>query len=219
MTARYETVLFDWDGCLLASLDAWLVAFTEAARSVGLEPDSDQVTAQFGAWDLTQLGIPAASQPEFMSALDRSARQSLGAAALYEGSADLLHALRAAGCAVALVTSSPERAVTPALAKLELTDAFDAVVTADDVRAYKPDAEPVRLALRRLRRPTTGAVMIGDSGKDVGAAVAAGVDSVLIHGPAHRHFHDVAEIRRLQPTYEVESVTALAGLLLPAAPA
>lgn len=213
---RYPTVLFDWDGCLLASLDAWLVAYSSACVAFGVEPVPAAIVAQFGDWDLGKLGIAPEDQQRFVDQLGREAKTSIAEAGLYEGAADLLAALRDAGCQLGLVTSSWSREVLPALHRLGLSDAFDTVVSADDVRHHKPDAEPVLLALDRLGAAGDDAVMIGDSAKDIGAAGNADVDSILIHDDTHAAFHDLPELRRLGPTHVVASFRELADLLLPA---
>jgi len=67
---------------------------------------------------------------------------------------------------------------------LELVAFFDVVVIADDpdVRALKPSARGIQVALHRLRVVPSRAAYVGDR-KDVDVAAAAGVTAVLLGVP------------------------------------
>lgn len=95
-------------------------------------------------------------------------------------------ARRARGLArrVALVTTTDRRNADGVLAALGLADAFDALVTADDVAAVKPDPESYRLALSRMGVGAADALAIEDSPAGIRGALAAGV-AVLAVPSAH----------------------------------
>ena len=63
---------------------------------------------------------------------------------------------------------------------LGLADAFDTIVTADDVAETKPDPEGYRLALAQTRTDPTEALAVEDSAAGVRAALAAGVRVVTV---------------------------------------
>ena len=96
---------------------------------------------------------------------------------------------------VALVTTSDRRNTAAVLTALGLTDAFDAVVTADDVARTKPDPEGYRLALSQLGVAPADALAVEDSPAGLRAAVAAGipvlpVPSPLTHDEVEAMAHD-----------------------------
>ncbi|PAP79503.1 hypothetical protein B1759_14360 [Rubrivirga sp. SAORIC476] len=74
---------------------------------------------------------------------------------------------------VALVTTSGRQNAGLVLAALGLGDAFDDIITADDVVKTKPDPEGYRLALSRASAHPARSLAIEDSPAGVRAAVAA----------------------------------------------
>ena len=100
--------------------------------------------------------------------------------ALYPGVREGLAALRARGVRLACVTNKPARFTHPLLARFDLAQNFDAVVSGDTVERRKPDPEPVLAACRLLGVAIADAVMIGDSANDALAARAAGCRVLLL---------------------------------------
>lgn len=99
--------------------------------------------------------------------------------ALLPGFRELCEDLRTAGVAVALVSSSPHRWIDRVLDRFELHDAFDAVVSADDVPGPgKPAPDVYAHATERLGVDPTAAVAVEDSPHGTAAASAAGLDVV-----------------------------------------
>jgi mannitol-1-/sugar-/sorbitol-6-phosphatase len=91
---------------------------------------------------------------------------------------------------LALVTLSPRGRVDAALSLASLSDAFETIVTADDVLNQKPDPEGIRLALQRLarRRPIGPGSVIALEGTREGirAARHAGIRVIAVGAvPAH----------------------------------
>ena len=82
--------------------------------------------------------------------------------------------------AVALVTTSGRQNAGLVLDALELEDAFDAVVTADDVEQTKPDPEAYRLALTRTGAAAERSLAIEDSATGARGALAAGVPVLAV---------------------------------------
>ena len=81
---------------------------------------------------------------------------------------------------VALVTTSDAHNAGVVLGALGLEDAFDTLVTADDVEDTKPDPEGYRLALTRTASAAERSVAIEDSPAGVRGAVAAGLQVVAV---------------------------------------
>ena len=99
---------------------------------------------------------------------------------LYPGVREGLTALRSRGVRLACVTNKPARFTQPLLARFDLAQDFDAVVSGDTVARKKPDPEPVLAACRLLGVAIADAVMIGDSANDALAARAAGCRVLLL---------------------------------------
>ena len=73
----------------------------------------------------------------------------------------------------ALVTTSDRQNTDAVLAALDLTGAFDAIVTADDVERTKPDPEGYRLAMSRLGATPATSLGVEDSPAGLRGAIAA----------------------------------------------
>ena len=96
------------------------------------------------------------------------------------GAVDLVRAAARSGVRVAIVTSAGPAWVSRAAGDgLDLLDAVDVVVTADDVVDGKPDPTGFRLACERLGVDPADTVAAEDSVAGIRAAVAAGVGHVV----------------------------------------
>ena len=107
------------------------------------------------------------------------------------GALELLRELREAGVPTALVTMSI-RAMAEDVVELAGFDAFDVLVTGDEVSMPKPFPEPYLRALELLGADAAGAVAIEDSVIGIQSAHAAGVVAIgvphmisLEHSLAH----------------------------------
>ena len=98
----------------------------------------------------------------------------------YEGMIEALHALRAVGIKLAVVTNKLARFIEPHLRLAGIVDLFDATVGAGDAPARKPDRAPLDLAARRMGVDVARMLMVGDSINDVQAARAAGCPTVVV---------------------------------------
>jgi HAD superfamily hydrolase (TIGR01509 family) len=90
----------------------------------------------------------------------------------------LLRALRAEGWRTGMATMSYGDQARGVLAVLGLADAFDAVVTREEVSAPKPDPEIYAALAARLALPPSECLAVEDSVPGVRAALAAGMRCV-----------------------------------------
>lgn len=98
------------------------------------------------------------------------------------GARELLKELRDAGVKTALVTMSIRRMALRVVEAIGF-DAFDVVVSGDDVAHAKPDPEPYLRAAMLLEVDPTDAVAIEDSAPGIASAVASGAVSIGV--PLH----------------------------------
>jgi len=129
------------------------------------------------------------------------------------GARELLDACRAEGRPLALVTSSDRWMVEIALPKLGAGGLFEAVVTADDVEAEKPDPAPYLRAREALGARGRRAVAVEDTEAGVASATAAGLPTVAVrHAFNGDHdFGDAAAV--LDSLAPAEKVLALVDRL------
>ncbi|WP_040951707.1 pyrophosphatase PpaX [Gorillibacterium massiliense] len=91
---------------------------------------------------------------------------------------EVLERLQQSGIKMGVVTNKVQFSTRRGLKMFELDGYMDAVVTADEVSAGKPDPEGILLAVSRLGSDPERTLMVGDSQYDMLAAHAAGVKAV-----------------------------------------
>jgi HAD superfamily hydrolase (TIGR01509 family) len=102
---------------------------------------------------------------------------------LVAGVRDFVRAAAAAGARVGVVSSALRREIAAGLDRAGIGDDVRVVVSAEDVRAGKPDPGGYRLAIARLAEGASAplmAVAVEDSAPGLAAARAAGTGCVLL---------------------------------------
>jgi 2-haloacid dehalogenase len=97
--------------------------------------------------------------------------------------ADALARLRAGGHQLVALSNSPQDVEQAQLAHAGLTDRFDAILSADTVRALKPLREPYQLAARTLGVATGEVTLVAAHAWDLAGAVAAGCRAAFVARP------------------------------------
>ena len=92
---------------------------------------------------------------------------------VFPGVVEGLDYLRQAGYRLGCVTNKPQGATTALLAMLGLAGYFEVVVAGDSIAHMKPHPEPLLHACRKMGTDPALGVLVGDSGVDVAAALAA----------------------------------------------
>ena len=179
--SRPAGVLFDMDGLLIDSEPLWLAAETDVMARLGGSPwtAEDQQALLGGSLEKTVRYLRArATRPQppdvvagwLMSGVEDRVRTH--GVPLQPGAAALLAAVKEAGLAHALVTSSERSFMDAVLASTGLT--VDLTVCADDVTHTKPDPEPYLRAAKLLGVPPDRCSALEDSPNGVASAEAAG---------------------------------------------
>jgi 2-haloacid dehalogenase len=123
------------------------------AERHGAEPDEDEIVGAMRT-------LPP--HPEVPAALDR---------------------LRAAGFAMAALTNSPLDVAQNQLRNARIADRFDAILSADQVRALKPRPEPYELVARTFSVPMSEVRLVAAHAWDVAGALAAGCAAAFVARP------------------------------------
>lgn len=215
------TVVFDLDGTL-ADTSADLIAAANAcfrARGLGdlLHPQSDALTAFHGGRAMLKLGYERAGHPERAALIEADYRPLLdhyGAhicdeTRLYEGAAEAVAALRAAGYATAICTNKPEGLARELVAALGIAPLFDALIGADTLPVRKPDPAPYAAAVAGAGGELARSILVGDTGTDRATAAAAGVPCVLVtFGPEGQGIARLAPEALLDHYADLPALTA-----------
>jgi HAD superfamily hydrolase (TIGR01509 family) len=184
---RYRAVVFDMDGLLLDTELLWHKAETELfARhdatfswddKMAVIGSSFQFTADYFA---DRLGLPREQGPalvdEMVSLMEGHLREQVEGR---PGAVELVERLRGR-TRLGLASNSPRHLVDAALDTARITDAFDAIVTSDDVANAKPAPDIYLLACERLRVDPADALALEDSASGIAAAKAAGLTCIAV---------------------------------------
>lgn len=208
---KYDYFLFDWDGCLAKTLEAWLDAYRTTLARYGKTPADTEIAHYLGDWAMgSHFGIEDVAKFN-IEAVDH-ARANLKTVDLYEGALELLTELKKMK-KLALVSSGSKDIVYTGLRHNNIEHLFDFIVTGDDVTNHKPHPEALELAMDNIGGVKAKTVMVGDSNKDIGAAANYGIDSVLVFPDAHSIFYDLKSLQDLKPTYTVKGFAEFTSAL------
>jgi HAD superfamily hydrolase (TIGR01509 family) len=121
------------------------------------------------------LGLPGRG-PQLSAELLELVFAEVGRAAPPQpGARELVSALRGAGVLIGVASNSPSELVALALGVAGLEEAFDSVVTADEVAHPKPAPDVYLACCRALGAEPGRSIALEDSHTGVGAAIAAGM--------------------------------------------
>jgi putative hydrolase of the HAD superfamily len=195
MSPPYPTVLLDlydtvgwteWHRWQQALADRLRVSSAEVGRAFDVTRPARSVGTYADATaDLMALveEIGADVTPEVIAELRALERSLIGdGLRLYDDAMPVLRELRARGVRTALV-SNCSHDTRPAVDRLGLNEAFDAVILSFEVRARKPEPDIYRAALDRLGATPQGAVFVDDQPAYCDGAAAVGIDTYLIARP------------------------------------
>lgn len=210
----YNYILLDWDGNLAKTLDIWLEAFRFAYTKIGITLSDEEIARTFGQFDRYCAEHGVADPAAAYNLADGWAQKRLPSVELYPDALEVLQYFKTKGKKTALITSSSHTNVGHLLDRYNLRGYFDTVIASEDVTTRKPNPEALLKALERLGGNVDEAVMIGDSDKDISAAVNAGVDSVLFYPPEHAKFYDLAKLKALKPTHIVDDFRSIKNIVV-----
>jgi beta-phosphoglucomutase len=191
VNSMLRAILFDFDGTIVLSEPLHYAAFAEvlAARGIDLSERAyyeryvaltdreclERVVADRRRPDLR------AELPALLAAKARSMAERYSRGVPPCPGVQSFVAVAAGRAALAVVSGALRAEITAVLERIRLASFFDVVISAEDVRAGKPDPEGYRLALERLRARRMAGLLpseclaVEDTPKGIEAARGAGL--------------------------------------------
>lgn len=201
-----RAVLFDMDGVLVFSEDAWFAVYNRTLVHFGRAPVSraefDSIYGN-GATADRDAYMPDRTVEEIEATYARLFQDHLAAIRPNGEAIGVLSELRRRGLRTAVATNTTAPLARRILELHGLLPLLDATSSGSEAGAGKPDPGVVRLAAERIGTPLAECLFVGDSRFDAQAAAAAPVRFVgLGHGSGER-IESLRELLDLVPSRSV----------------
>jgi phosphoglycolate phosphatase len=215
--ARPQLVIFDLDGTLTDSAPGIVSSFRHALEQVGAEiPDGDLAGRIVGPpMHQTLCAMGLGEQADAAIAAYRADYTTRGWSmnSLYDGVAELLADLRAAGVRLAVATSKAEPTAQRIIAHFGLDGHFDVVAGASVDGSRSTKAGVLAHALAQLEPLPERVLMVGDRSHDVEGAAEHGIDTVVVGwGYGRDDFGDPDTIAALAHVPTVDALREVLGV-------
>jgi HAD superfamily hydrolase (TIGR01509 family) len=188
VTDRFAAVIFDNDGLLLDTEEAWTRAeealFTRHGSTFTIEHKRELIgtspTTSAAKLEV-MLDMPGQGASLMEELHDQVMEEALAGVPARPGALELVEAVRAAGLPLGVASNSARAFVERVLSVAGLLDGhFDVVVTADDVKNPKPAPDLYLAACAALGAEPGRSAALEDSAVGAAAAVAAGMYVVAV---------------------------------------
>lgn len=212
----FNLIVFDLDGVLIDSARDLVSAAQYSLREVGSsDPGFPFIQRCIGGGArnllLRSLDEDKKDRVDEAMAIFRSyyERNCVNETVLYPGVRDVL-SFYVGHKRLALATFKIRAATEKILAQLDVSNYFDAIVTADDVRRSKPDPECIHSLLKSLGHSPDEAILIGDTPTDINTAKNAGISScAVLYGFGTRE-----DLFSAKPDFIVENILELTSIVV-----
>ena len=184
-----RAVLWDLDGTLVDSAEFHWFSWRDTLAAEGIEITYQQFLDSFGqkndrilpGW----LG-PAATAERIREVGDAKEAEYRRLATVHgltplPGAADWVRRLHSRGWRQAIASSAPRQNVEVMLRALGVADLFEAIVSAEDVSAGKPDPQVFLTAAVRVSVPPSRCIVVEDAAVGIEAARRAGMKCIGVN--------------------------------------
>ncbi len=208
---QIKAVLFDMDGTLIDTSDLIFRSFEYALNTVlHTQIPREELLWTFGRPlenIMNTLGGDKAE--ELLNAFRTYSMAHRTEIALFPHVTEVLDFLHSHGIKTAIVTSRIASSTMYDLEIVDLSNAFDVIITPEATTEHKPHPAPAQKALERLNIAPENAIMIGDSVYDLQCGSQAGCKTAFVQYSMVPH----TELMACKPDYSFETLLDLKKVL------
>jgi len=174
---KITTVLFDLDGTLVDSLPLIEQTYRKVFRDMNIPWGDNDVLKWLGRPLVDIAGHFAGEErkDEFVKRYQGYYKvehdQNIK---VFPGAREMLEWLKKIGIKLGIVTSKGKPTTMHAVDLLDINKFIEVIITAHDVKKYKPDPDPVLAALKAIGSSPACALYVGDSPYNIMAGQEAG---------------------------------------------
>jgi HAD superfamily hydrolase (TIGR01509 family) len=196
MKIKPDAILFDLDGVLIDSVDAWLtslnITLTQFKHKIITR---DDFIDNYWGHDLhNTLNLIGVDQ-RAVAICNSLYKKNLNEVKLYPNVKSTLQKLN--NYKKGLITNTPKDQTNIILKKFDLNKYFDVVITSDDVIYAKPDPEIVLKACKILHVEPKSVIIIGDTKSDIEAGKAAGCKIIGMNIKTDYNIRKISELTNI----------------------
>jgi phosphoglycolate phosphatase len=217
MKSPAPLVVFDLDGTLIDTAPDLIASLNVVLAREGLAPlplASARNMIGGGARRLIERGLEAEGRSFTIAEIERLTTNFVAyygehiadQSRPFEGLEAALDKLQQIGCSFAVCTNKLEWLSKLLLAKLNLSGRFAAICGGDTFGVAKPDPAMLRQTVASAGHELSAAIMVGDSGTDIGVARRAGVPVIGV-----TFGYTEVPIEQLQPDRVITQMSELPG--------
>src|SRR3989338_9883666 len=173
-----KAVLFDLDGVLIDSFDAWHNVFNDLRKNIDLKPISKEEFKK-AAWGgfatkKSRKYLNYKEITDFKEEYSKSAEKHIKNVKLMPGAREIIQKVKDKKLKVGLVTNTLRAQADEILDRLEIKSSFDSIVAGGDAAGLKPYPDPVIKLCQNLGVEPQEAILVGDTQNDYKAGKSAG---------------------------------------------
>jgi phosphoglycolate phosphatase len=189
---QFDLIVFDWDGTLFDSTALIIECIQAASQDLGMPiPTREQASYVIGLGlsEALKHAVPDLPPHRYAALSERYQHHYFKKQLevhLFDGTLELLKALKLRHFWVAVATGKSRRGLNEALHAVELQGLFNSSRTADET-ASKPHPQMLLELMREFGTDPHRTLMIGDTTHDLQMAHNAGTPSVGVSFGAHPH--------------------------------
>ncbi len=185
MDCVIRAIIFDFDGTLAYTMDMQVAYYQELLPKFGYPcPSAEEVKESFKLPNVERMQrLTGGATPDRIKEIlgSKEAAKFPYEKVRFPGNAlEVLSGLEGDGYVLAIATSAPSSFIAGCLDVYNLKDKFPVVVASGAYKNPKPDPESLLITAEKLGLKPEECIHVGDQEKDVIAAKACGMKSVLI---------------------------------------